>query len=197
MKRGVSIIDEFGLIALLGLGPSLKHGLGSLLSLLLLPALHGLDHGDLFGLLLLVPRLKQQPGVKRRRGGQTIKIEMPLHAFILAGPVLPVFDYPLYDGISGEAVPAVHDPQDSSPPGLLDVNKTGPNENGSDCRNGSEVLGGVGWFLQRTGRIHPCPDRFLSSHDKQDPPVIEKNPLLLRSFLKPNVFAVFRRFHLL
>lgn len=71
-EQGFSIIDEFGLIALLGLGPSLKHGLGSLLSLLLLPALHGLDHGDLFGLLFLVPRLKQQPGVKRRRGRQTM-----------------------------------------------------------------------------------------------------------------------------
>lgn len=58
--------------------------------------------------------------------------------------LLPVFDYPLYDGIGGEAVPAVHDPQDSSPPGLLDVNKTGPNENGSDCRNASEVVGGWG-----------------------------------------------------
>lgn len=59
----------------------------------------------------------------------------------MAGPVLPVFDYPLYDGIGGEAVPAVHDPQDSSPPGLLDVNKTGPNEHGSDCRDASEVVG--------------------------------------------------------
>lgn len=81
MEKGFSIIDESGSVAPAGLGPTLKHSLGSLLSLLLLPPLHGLDHGDLFGLLFLVPRLKQQPGVQRRRGksGETLR------AFILAG----------------------------------------------------------------------------------------------------------------
>lgn len=58
-------------------------------------------------------------------------------------------------------------------------------------------MGGGWWFLQHTGQIHPCPDRFRSSHDKQDPPVDEKTPLLLGSFLMLSVFAVFRRFHLL
>lgn len=41
---------------------------------------------------------------------------------------LPVFDYPLHNGIRSEAVPAVNSTQDSFPPGLLDMNKTLPNE---------------------------------------------------------------------
>lgn len=36
-------------------------------------------------------------------------------------------------------------------------------------------------FLQHTGQIHPCPGRFLSSRDIQDPPVdktaVDKQPL--------------------
>lgn len=60
---------------------------------------------------------------------------------------LPVFDDPLYDGVCGEAVPAVHDPQDSSPPRLLHINETAPNENDSDDSNASACGWGVGGVL--------------------------------------------------
>lgn len=72
-----------------------------------------------------------------------------LHAFILAGQTiffnffLPVFDYSLYYGICGEVVPAVHNTQDSSPPRLLDINKTALNENHSDYSHPSVGGGGV------------------------------------------------------
>lgn len=88
---------------------------------------------------------------------------------------LPVFDDPLHDGVCGEAVPAVHPPQDSSPPRLLRMNKTAPNENGSHYSNASGCVGAGGsggaGFLQRTGQTRPCPGKFLSSRDIQDPPV--------------------------
>lgn len=83
---------------------------------------------------------------------------------------LPVFDYPLYDGVCGEAVAAVHRPQDSSPPRLLHVNKTAPNENDSDCSDAPGWVGGGRGFLQHTGQSRPCPGIFLSSRDTQDPP---------------------------
>lgn len=41
---------------------------------------------------------------------------------------LPVFDYPLHNGICSEAVPTVDGTQDSFPPRLLDMDKTSPNE---------------------------------------------------------------------
>lgn len=41
---------------------------------------------------------------------------------------LPVFYYPLHNGIRSEAVPTVNRTQDSFPPRLLDMKKTLPNE---------------------------------------------------------------------
>lgn len=194
VEKGFSIINESGLIALLG--PSLEHSLGSLLSLLLLPSLHGLDHGYLFGLLFLVPRLKQQSGVKRRRGDGGDAIKMISCCVLLFGFV-PVFDYPLYDGVCGEAVPAVHSPQDSSPPRLLHINKTAPNENDSDYSNASGWVGWGGGFLQHTGQICPCPGIFLSSRDIQDPPVDKKTHFCLIEFNGKCSLAGFREFRLL
>lgn len=45
----------------------LQHSLGSLFRFFLLFPLHGLDHGDLFGLFLLVPCFKLQPEFSQRK----------------------------------------------------------------------------------------------------------------------------------
>lgn len=132
-----------------------------------------------------------------RRCETTREFDTLLRAFILAGRLLlfflPVFDYPLYDGIGGEAVPAVHDPQDSSPPRLLDVNKTGPNENESDYSNAS----GWGSYSIRVrsipARVYFCPPMTNKIHLWK-----KKKTLLHETFLMLSVLlAVFRRFHLL
>lgn len=80
---------------------------------------------------------------------------------------LPVFDYPLHNGVCCETVSAVNGTQDSSPPWLLVINKTSP----CDDILSTVLNEGRECFLQHMGRIHPCRDIFLSSRDIQDPPV--------------------------
>lgn len=169
-------MNESGLVALLG--PSLKHSLGSLLSLALLPALHGLDHGDLFGLLFLVPRLKQQSGVIRRRGHRRChEGDQLLRAFVLVEflyfffylflmilctmasvvrlfPLSTVRRIPLLLG-SCALIKQVR---------MKMTQVTVMHQ----CVGGGGD--GGGGFLQHMGQICPCQGIFLSSHDTQDPP---------------------------
>lgn len=89
---------------------------------------------------------------------------------------LPVFDYPLYDGICGEAVPAVHGPQDPSPPRLLHINKTAPGENGSDYSHESGW-----WWLGKWGGSYSIRVGSVPARVDFCPPVTYKIHLQIKN----------------